>query len=81
VLAVELIKRENRLKDWEMMVEFPLIRARELKCRNAEHPDGYGHYREARYTQTKHHWWWKANFVFNSILALQNYSGKRRKTY
>lgn len=47
-----------------------------MKCRNAENPDAYGHYREARYTQTKHHWWWKASFVFNSIMALQNYSGK-----
>ena len=34
-------------------------RAVERKCINAQHPDSYGHYREAKYTQTKHHWWWK----------------------
>ena len=36
-------------------------RAVKAGCVNAQHPDKYGHYREARFTQTKHHWWWKAN--------------------
>lgn len=30
-----------------------------VKCQNAEYPDLYGHYREASFTQTKHHWWWE----------------------
>ena len=38
-------------------------------------PDLYGHYREARYSQTKHHWWWKTNFVFSQIRTLRNYHG------
>ncbi|KAJ8983319.1 hypothetical protein NQ317_010858 [Molorchus minor] len=36
-------------------------------CNNALYPDLYGHYREAKFTQTKHHWWWKANRVFNQL--------------
>ena len=36
-----------------------LCRAKEIKCTNADHPDGYGHYREAPVTAIKHHWWWK----------------------
>lgn len=28
-----------------------------VQCQNAKHPDLYGHYREAKFTQTKHHWW------------------------
>ncbi|XP_033932057.1 alpha-1,6-mannosyl-glycoprotein 2-beta-N-acetylglucosaminyltransferase [Pseudochaenichthys georgianus] len=44
-------------------------------CINAEHPDSYGHYREAFITQTKHHWWWKLHFVWERVPALQGYSG------
>ncbi|XP_056150611.1 alpha-1,6-mannosyl-glycoprotein 2-beta-N-acetylglucosaminyltransferase [Lampris incognitus] len=44
-------------------------------CLNAEHPDSYGHYREATITQTKHHWWWKLHFVWERVPALQGYSG------
>lgn len=36
-----------------------IYRALERKCNNAEHPDKYGHYREAKYCQIKHHWIWK----------------------
>ncbi|KAL1435094.1 hypothetical protein MTO96_001637 [Rhipicephalus appendiculatus] len=32
-----------------------------LGCNNALHPDSFGHYREAKFSQTKHHWWWKMN--------------------
>ncbi|XP_056621228.1 alpha-1,6-mannosyl-glycoprotein 2-beta-N-acetylglucosaminyltransferase [Triplophysa dalaica] len=42
-------------------------------CLNAEHPDSYGHYREASITQTKHHWWWKLHFVFERVKVLQGY--------
>ncbi|CDQ56835.1 alpha-1,6-mannosyl-glycoprotein 2-beta-N-acetylglucosaminyltransferase [Oncorhynchus mykiss] len=44
-------------------------------CLNAEHPDSYGHYRDASITQTKHHWWWKLHFVWERVQALQGYSG------
>jgi hypothetical protein len=30
-----------------------------MHCANAQHPDTYGHYREAIVTAIKHHWWWK----------------------
>lgn len=47
----------------------------EKKCNNAEHPDKYGHYREAKYCQTKHHWIWKLRFMFEEILLLDGYEG------
>ncbi|XP_055679499.1 alpha-1,6-mannosyl-glycoprotein 2-beta-N-acetylglucosaminyltransferase isoform X2 [Lutzomyia longipalpis] len=45
------------------------------KCNNALYPDLYGHYREAKFTQTKHHWWWKANRVFNELEVTRFHSG------
>ena len=47
-----------------------------MKCTNAEWPDLYGHYREAKFTQTKHHWWWKANRIFNELRSTRAYDGK-----
>uniref|UniRef100_A0A147AP25 Alpha-1,6-mannosyl-glycoprotein 2-beta-N-acetylglucosaminyltransferase n=1 Tax=Fundulus heteroclitus TaxID=8078 RepID=A0A147AP25_FUNHE len=44
-------------------------------CLNADHPDSYGHYREAFITQTKHHWWWKLHFVWERVPAVQGYGG------
>ncbi|XP_063876468.1 alpha-1,6-mannosyl-glycoprotein 2-beta-N-acetylglucosaminyltransferase-like isoform X1 [Scylla paramamosain] len=38
-------------------------------------PDLYKHYREARFTQTKHHWWWKANKIFDDVWVLKNHTG------
>lgn len=52
-----------------------LFRALEIGCTNAESPDLYGHYREARYSQTKHHWWWKTNFIFGKLRLLEDYDG------
>ncbi|XP_034179724.2 alpha-1,6-mannosyl-glycoprotein 2-beta-N-acetylglucosaminyltransferase isoform X1 [Osmia lignaria lignaria] len=46
-----------------------------LGCINAKHPDLYGHYREAKFTQTKHHWWWKANRVFDQLTVTRNHTG------
>ncbi|XP_059050379.1 alpha-1,6-mannosyl-glycoprotein 2-beta-N-acetylglucosaminyltransferase [Achroia grisella] len=46
-----------------------------LKCNNALHPDLHGHYREAKYTQTKHHWWWKANRIFNQLQSTAGHTG------
>ncbi|CAG9828650.1 unnamed protein product [Diabrotica balteata] len=45
------------------------------KCNNALYPDVYGHYREAKFTQTKHHWWWKANRVFSDLEITRNHTG------
>jgi alpha-1,6-mannosyl-glycoprotein beta-1,2-N-acetylglucosaminyltransferase len=33
-------------------------------CLNAKWPDKFGHYREAKFTIMKHHWWWKACYLF-----------------
>ena len=41
--------------------DLPVDKAKERKCLNAAFPDAYGHYREAAYTQTKHHWFWKVS--------------------
>ncbi|KAL5015879.1 hypothetical protein ScPMuIL_005468 [Solemya velum] len=49
--------------------------ALKIKCLNAEHPDKYGHYREAKYCQTKHHWFWKLHHVFDEITVMKDYEG------
>ena len=55
-------------------------RAQRLKCANADWPDRYGHYREAKFTQTKHHWWWKANRIFDQLRVTRNIDGKCHAT-
>ncbi|CAM5123745.1 unnamed protein product [Eretmochelys imbricata] len=49
--------------------------ARRLGCINAEFPDSFGHYREAKFSQTKHHWWWKLHFVWERLRALREHTG------
>eukprot|EP00040_Diaphanoeca_grandis_P030991 m.184520 g.184520 ORF g.184520 m.184520 type:complete len:498 (+) comp32195_c0_seq2:156-1649(+) len=49
--------------------------AETLNCQNKKSPDTYNHYREARYTQIKHHWWWKANFLFDEMKILAKHTG------
>nr|XP_031847454.1 alpha-1,6-mannosyl-glycoprotein 2-beta-N-acetylglucosaminyltransferase [Nomia melanderi]XP_031847455.1 alpha-1,6-mannosyl-glycoprotein 2-beta-N-acetylglucosaminyltransferase [Nomia melanderi]XP_031847456.1 alpha-1,6-mannosyl-glycoprotein 2-beta-N-acetylglucosaminyltransferase [Nomia melanderi] len=49
--------------------------ALDIGCVNAKHPDLYGHYRESKFTQTKHHWWWKANRVFDQLSITRNHTG------
>jgi len=49
--------------------------AQRLKCANADWPDRYGHYREAKFTQTKHHWWWKANRIFDQLRVTRKHNG------
>lgn len=34
-----------------------------------------GHYREAKYTQMKHHWWWKLNVIFDQLKVTRFYQG------
>ncbi|KAK3597730.1 hypothetical protein CHS0354_006081 [Potamilus streckersoni] len=46
-----------------------------MKCNNANSPDKYGHYREARYCQTKHHWFWKLYHTFEKVQVMKNYQG------
>ncbi|XP_048584873.1 alpha-1,6-mannosyl-glycoprotein 2-beta-N-acetylglucosaminyltransferase [Nematostella vectensis] len=50
-------------------------KAKIMKCKNADHPDKYGHFREAKFTMTKHHWWWKANTVFDGLNITKYYNG------
>ncbi|MFT7817331.1 alpha-1,6-mannosyl-glycoprotein 2-beta-N-acetylglucosaminyltransferase [Arapaima gigas] len=49
--------------------------ALKLGCINAEYPDSFGHYREAKFSQTKHHWWWKLHFVWERVKALKDHNG------
>jgi len=58
-----------------LIVMQSVSRAKEMLCNNALYPDLYGHYREAKFTQTKHHWWWKANRVFNQLEVTRNHTG------
>jgi len=49
--------------------------AQRINCNNAEYPDQYGHYREAKFTMTKHHWWWKANVVLDKLAITRTSRG------
>eukprot|EP00088_Acartia_fossae_P004770 TRINITY_DN12067_c0_g1_i4.p1 TRINITY_DN12067_c0_g1~~TRINITY_DN12067_c0_g1_i4.p1 ORF type:complete len:517 (-),score=99.95 TRINITY_DN12067_c0_g1_i4:174-1724(-) len=48
---------------------------KKLNCINKDWPDLYGHFREAKFTQTKHHWWWKANRIFNHLNSTSSFKG------
>jgi len=50
-------------------------KAQTLRCTNSKWPDIHGHYREAKFTQTKHHWWWKTNRVFNGLDVTKDFHG------
>ena len=43
-----------------------------LGCQNKEYPDKYGHYREAKYCQTKNHWFWKVWVSLVLMFTLEN---------
>ncbi|XP_061757291.1 alpha-1,6-mannosyl-glycoprotein 2-beta-N-acetylglucosaminyltransferase [Nerophis ophidion] len=55
--------------------DIPKKDALKLRCINAEYPDSFGHYREAKFSQTKHHWWWKLHFVWDRVHVLKDYKG------
>nr|XP_012311694.1 alpha-1,6-mannosyl-glycoprotein 2-beta-N-acetylglucosaminyltransferase [Aotus nancymaae] len=55
--------------------DLPKNAALKLGCINAEYPDSFGHYREAKFSQTKHHWWWKLHFVWERVKILRDYAG------
>ena len=44
-------------------------------CTNSKWPDLHGHYREAKYSQTKHHWWWKLTFIFQHLRVTKYFTG------
>ncbi|XP_018427619.1 PREDICTED: alpha-1,6-mannosyl-glycoprotein 2-beta-N-acetylglucosaminyltransferase-like [Nanorana parkeri] len=44
-------------------------------CTNAEYPDSHGHYREATFTQEKHHWMWQLHFTWQTLREVVGYSG------
>ncbi|GCC25330.1 hypothetical protein chiPu_0003740 [Chiloscyllium punctatum] len=46
-----------------------------LGCINAEYQDSFGHYRESKFCQTKHHWWWKLHFVWERVKVLEDHKG------
>lgn len=47
------------------------FRAETRKCPNLSN----GEIREGRKTQLKHHWWWKANRVFDELVVTRNHNG------
>ena len=36
-------------------------------CNNIKFKDTFGHYRESRFVQVKHHWFWKVKREFHFI--------------
>jgi len=53
--------------------DMPKSQALLNQCNNADYPDMYGHYREAKYAQMKHHWFWQLFMVFKGIRAFSSY--------
>ncbi|KAL7033575.1 hypothetical protein ACKWTF_007644 [Chironomus riparius] len=49
--------------------------AKVLKCKSYDSPDSFGHYREATFAQIKHHWWWKADRIFEHLTVTKNHDG------
>lgn len=45
------------------------------RCKNADHPDVNGAYRNTENAQKKHYWWWTANEVFDNLQATASYDG------
>lgn len=68
---IKCLPRYTPIKSWQTIfnsdflllftfrfcVVLRISRAIIRKCNNALYPDLYGHYREAKFTQTKHHWY------------------------
>ena len=58
-----------------MVANCPLSRYPGTNCSNSRWPDIHGHYREAKYSQTKHHWWWKLNWIFQRLTVTKYFTG------
>lgn len=43
-----------------------------VNCNNRFYPDQYGHYREEKIVQIKHHWFWKISYVFERLKVTKN---------
>ena len=52
-----------------------LLRYPGSNCSNSRWPDVHGHYREAAVSQTKHHWWWKLNWIFQHLTITKYFTG------
>ncbi|CAN8005798.1 unnamed protein product, partial [Ixodes pacificus] len=50
-------------------------KAFQVKCLNAKYSDSYDHYRESKFTQIKHHWWWKINVVMDTLNVTRSHQG------
>nr|CAX73666.1 alpha-1,6-mannosyl-glycoprotein [Schistosoma japonicum] len=50
-------------------------KASDTGCLNSDWPDTYQHYRESNFTQIKHHWLWKIEFVINHFYPTKYYKG------
>ncbi|KAM9316049.1 alpha-1,6-mannosyl-glycoprotein 2-beta-N-acetylglucosaminyltransferase-like [Gastrophryne carolinensis] len=55
--------------------DYPRETAALKGCTNAEYPDAHGHYREAAFTQDKHHWWWKLHFAWERLREVGGHGG------
>lgn len=49
--------------------------AEEVGCQNSRYPDIHGHYREGKFCQTKHHWWWKINRIMDGLNVTMSHRG------
>lgn len=49
------------------------IEANRINCTGQA--DKHGHYREAKFTQMKHHWWWKLNRIFDQLEVTKYHNG------
>uniref|UniRef100_A0A0N5C5S0 Alpha-1,6-mannosyl-glycoprotein 2-beta-N-acetylglucosaminyltransferase n=1 Tax=Strongyloides papillosus TaxID=174720 RepID=A0A0N5C5S0_STREA len=47
-----------------------------VNCSSRDQFDTYGHYRDPKLSQIKHHWWWKLNFAFEKIFKKLKITGK-----
>jgi alpha-1,6-mannosyl-glycoprotein beta-1,2-N-acetylglucosaminyltransferase len=43
-----------------------------MQCNNVAHPDTYGNYRDVKYVQIKHHWFWKLSYIFEKFHLTKN---------
>lgn len=62
---------------WVLSWQFNKFNWRFVKETDGIHSitDMYGHYRESKFTQMKHHWWWKLNRIFDQLRATKLLNG------
>ncbi|CAG2100214.1 unnamed protein product, partial [Medioppia subpectinata] len=70
--SAEDCPRDVTVKDFDLDVT---ERALRIGCKNRFNSDSYGHFREAKFTQTKHHFWWKVNAVLDGLDITRHHSG------